>query len=132
MCIWRISHGSERIALDWIDLSRSRPDATVLVKGLRSSVNEAAYANARLASILDADDMFPYGDALRRREGVPHPRDRRAGVMSRSLSATSELYGHARQFVVTDTANRDDVVMAEHLPSKNRRNVSGIGIPAGL
>lgn len=50
---------SGRIALDYVSTLGGNPDATVLGKTQRSSVTAAAYANARLANVLDADDTFP-------------------------------------------------------------------------
>jgi 2-methylcitrate dehydratase PrpD len=50
---------SGRIALDYVQLLGGKPDATVLGTTQRSSATAAAYANARLANVLDADDTFP-------------------------------------------------------------------------
>lgn len=50
---------SGRIALDYVSTLGGNPDATVLGRTQRSSVTAAAYANARLANVLDADDTFP-------------------------------------------------------------------------
>ncbi|MDE1180042.1 MmgE/PrpD family protein [Paraburkholderia sp.] len=50
---------SGRIALEYVATLGGNPDATVLGKTQRSSVTAAAYANARLANVLDADDTFP-------------------------------------------------------------------------
>lgn len=50
---------SGRIALAYAGALGGNPDATVLGKTQRSSVTAAAYANARLANVLDADDTFP-------------------------------------------------------------------------
>lgn len=50
---------SGRIALDYVHILGGKPDATVLGTTQRSSATAAAYANARLANVLDADDTFP-------------------------------------------------------------------------
>ena len=50
---------SGQIALDYVSTLGGNADATVLGKTQRSSVTAAAYANARLANVLDADDTFP-------------------------------------------------------------------------
>lgn len=50
---------SGRIALDYVHLLGGKPHATVLGTTQRSSATAAAYANARLANVLDADDTFP-------------------------------------------------------------------------
>ncbi len=50
---------SGRIALEYASMLGGNPDATVLGKTHRSSVTAAAYVNARLANVLDADDTFP-------------------------------------------------------------------------
>ncbi|WP_031364773.1 MmgE/PrpD family protein [Caballeronia sordidicola] len=50
---------SGRIALEYVGALGGNPDATVLGAPQRSSVTAAAYANARLANVLDADDTFP-------------------------------------------------------------------------
>jgi 2-methylcitrate dehydratase PrpD len=50
---------SGRIALAYVDLLGGKPDATVIGTTRRSSATAAAYANARLANVLDADDTFP-------------------------------------------------------------------------
>lgn len=50
---------SGRIALDYVGILGGRPDATVIGMTERSSATAAAYANARLANVLDADDTFP-------------------------------------------------------------------------
>ena len=50
---------SGRIALEYVSTLGGNPDATVIGKAQRSSVTAAAYANARLANVLDADDTFP-------------------------------------------------------------------------
>jgi 2-methylcitrate dehydratase PrpD len=50
---------SGRIALGYVGVLGGKPDATVIGTTQRSSVTAAAYANARLANVLDADDTFP-------------------------------------------------------------------------
>lgn len=50
---------SGRIALEYASILGGNPDSTVIGKTQRSSVTAAAYANARLANVLDADDTFP-------------------------------------------------------------------------
>lgn len=50
---------SGRIALNYADMLGGTPDATVIGTTRRSSATAAAYANARLANVLDADDTFP-------------------------------------------------------------------------
>ncbi|WP_244832030.1 MmgE/PrpD family protein [Caballeronia sp. TF1N1] len=50
---------SGRIALEYVRQLGGTPDATVIGMNARSSAVNAAYANARLANILDADDTFP-------------------------------------------------------------------------
>jgi 2-methylcitrate dehydratase PrpD len=52
---------SGRIAIDYAAALGGRPDATVLGARDKSSPVNAAYANARLANVLDADDTFPTG-----------------------------------------------------------------------
>ena len=50
---------SGRIALEYVGILGGRPDATVIGMTERSAATAAAYANARLANVLDADDTFP-------------------------------------------------------------------------
>ncbi|SAK80099.1 MmgE/PrpD family protein [Caballeronia ptereochthonis] len=50
---------SGRIAFDYVSQLGGKPDATVIGAATRSSTVNAAYANARLANVLDADDTFP-------------------------------------------------------------------------
>jgi 2-methylcitrate dehydratase PrpD len=50
---------SGRIALDYVRQLGGTPEATVIGMDARSSAVNAAYANARLANVLDADDTFP-------------------------------------------------------------------------
>lgn len=52
---------SGRIALEFVAANGGAPVATVLGLPARSSAANAAYANARLANVLDADDTFPTG-----------------------------------------------------------------------
>ncbi len=50
---------SGQIALDYSDRLGGHPVATVIGRSRKSSAANAAYANARLANVLDADDTFP-------------------------------------------------------------------------
>jgi 2-methylcitrate dehydratase PrpD len=50
---------SGQIALQYIDRLGGHPAATVIGRPVKSSAANAAYANARLANVLDADDTFP-------------------------------------------------------------------------
>jgi 2-methylcitrate dehydratase PrpD len=50
---------SGRIALEYVSVLGGTPRASVIGLGERSSATAAAYANARLANVLDADDTFP-------------------------------------------------------------------------
>ncbi|AET94757.1 hypothetical protein BYI23_D012470 (plasmid) [Burkholderia sp. YI23] len=50
---------SGKIALDYVDMLGGAPHASVVGAARRSSATAAAYANARLANVLDADDTFP-------------------------------------------------------------------------
>jgi 2-methylcitrate dehydratase PrpD len=50
---------SGKIALDYVDVLGGAPHASVVGAARRSSATAAAYANARLANVLDADDTFP-------------------------------------------------------------------------
>jgi 2-methylcitrate dehydratase PrpD len=50
---------SGQIALRYIDRLGGHPIATVIGRPVKSSAANAAYANARLANVLDADDTFP-------------------------------------------------------------------------
>jgi 2-methylcitrate dehydratase PrpD len=50
---------SGQIALNYIDRLGGHPAATVIGRPVKSSAANAAYANARLANVLDADDTFP-------------------------------------------------------------------------
>ncbi len=52
---------SGRIALEYARLVGGHDDATVAGTGERTSAPTAAYANGRLANVLDADDTFPSG-----------------------------------------------------------------------
>lgn len=54
-----IDTGSGRIALEYVRTLGGAPHATVLGLTGRSSATAAAYANGRLANVLDADDTFP-------------------------------------------------------------------------
>ncbi|MBB5399497.1 MmgE/PrpD family protein [Paraburkholderia youngii] len=50
---------SGKIALDYVDMLGGAPHASIVGSARRSSATAAAYANARLANVLDADDTFP-------------------------------------------------------------------------
>jgi 2-methylcitrate dehydratase PrpD len=50
---------SGKIALDYVSTIGGAPHASVIGSTQRSSATAAAYANARLANVLDADDTFP-------------------------------------------------------------------------
>lgn len=50
---------SGQIALRYVDRLGGHPRATVIGRRERSAATSAAYANARLANVLDADDTFP-------------------------------------------------------------------------
>src|ERR1700745_4295964 len=50
---------SGKIALEYVSMVGGTPHATVVGSDRRSSATAAAYANARLANVLDADDTFP-------------------------------------------------------------------------
>ncbi|KWI47595.1 hypothetical protein WT72_31275 [Burkholderia pseudomultivorans] len=50
---------SGRIAIDYVMQLGGHPSATVIGTPQRLSATGAAYANARLANVLDADDTFP-------------------------------------------------------------------------
>lgn len=50
---------SGRVALDYVSTLGGAPHASVVGSERRSSATAAAYANARLANVLDADDTFP-------------------------------------------------------------------------
>jgi 2-methylcitrate dehydratase PrpD len=50
---------SGQVALWYVDRLGGYPVATVIGRDTRSSAANAAYANARLANVLDADDTFP-------------------------------------------------------------------------
>ncbi|CAN7700565.1 MmgE/PrpD family protein [Paraburkholderia sp. SIMBA_054] len=50
---------SGKIALEYVSMLGGTPHATVVGSDRRSSATAAAYANARLANVLDADDTFP-------------------------------------------------------------------------
>ncbi|WP_322057032.1 MmgE/PrpD family protein [Paraburkholderia sp. J63] len=50
---------SGRIALEYVGMLGGHAGATVIGAAARSSATNAAYANARLANVLDADDTFP-------------------------------------------------------------------------
>ncbi|MHB9836181.1 MmgE/PrpD family protein [Paraburkholderia terrae] len=50
---------SGQIALDYVKMLGGTPHASVIGSSKRSSATAAAYANARLANVLDADDTFP-------------------------------------------------------------------------
>lgn len=50
---------SGRIGLDYVASIGGTPVATVIGTGARSAATNAAYANARLGGVLDADDTFP-------------------------------------------------------------------------
>ena len=50
---------SGQIALDYVNMLGGTPHASVIGSSKRSSATAAAYANARLANVLDADDTFP-------------------------------------------------------------------------
>lgn len=52
---------SGRIALRYAKLLGGEPAATVLGSHQRNSATNAAYVNARLSNVLDADDTFPTG-----------------------------------------------------------------------
>lgn len=54
-----INTPSGRIALQHVESLGGGPNATVLGLGSKTSATNAAYANARLANVLDADDTFP-------------------------------------------------------------------------
>lgn len=54
-----VSTESGRIALAYADRLGGRPVATVIGRPTRSSSINAAYANSRLANVLDADETFP-------------------------------------------------------------------------
>lgn len=52
---------SGRLAVGHIQRLGGRPCATVLGNSERTSATNAAYANGRMANVLDADDTFPTG-----------------------------------------------------------------------
>ncbi len=52
---------SGRIALEHASLLGGKPTNTVIGTSERNSASRAAYANARLGNVLDADDTFPTG-----------------------------------------------------------------------
>ncbi|MFB9073418.1 MmgE/PrpD family protein [Citricoccus parietis] len=54
-----INTPSGRIALQHVESLGGSPNATVLGLDSKTSATNAAYANARLANVLDADDTFP-------------------------------------------------------------------------
>ncbi|MGF9664194.1 MmgE/PrpD family protein [Arthrobacter crystallopoietes] len=54
-----VNTDSGRIALEYVDSLGGSPKATVLGLDAKISATNAAYANARLANVLDADDTFP-------------------------------------------------------------------------
>lgn len=57
--IGAIGTDSGRITLQYAEALGGNPRATVIGSTKRSSVTAAAYANGRLANVLDADDTFP-------------------------------------------------------------------------
>jgi 2-methylcitrate dehydratase PrpD len=57
--IGALSTESGQIALRYVDRLGGNPAATVIGRPTRNSAANAAYANARLANVLDADDTFP-------------------------------------------------------------------------
>lgn len=57
--IGAIGTESGRITLQYVEALGGNPRATVIGGSQRSSVTAAAYANGRLANVLDADDTFP-------------------------------------------------------------------------
>lgn len=57
--IGAIGTESGRITLQYVEALGGNPRATVIGSAQRSSVTAAAYANGRLANVLDADDTFP-------------------------------------------------------------------------